>query len=115
MFPGPGTAGASGFTITGSGASPLTDNTFSIVLNTTGANTAASPWTFQVYDNNILETSSPIDLPAGTVIDAVGMQGASAVGSVSNFSLTSVPEPATLGLMGVGAVGLLLLKRRKTV
>ncbi|MGC9261623.1 MAG: PEP-CTERM sorting domain-containing protein, partial [Phycisphaerae bacterium] len=36
-------------------------------------------------------------------------------GYVDNFSVATVPEPAALGLMAVGAMGLLLLKRRKTV
>ena len=34
---------------------------------------------------------------------------------VANVSVTAVPEPATLGLVAVGGLGLLLLKRRKTV
>ena len=39
-------------------------------------------------------------------------------GYVDNFSVSTtgaVPEPATLGLVAVGAMGLLLLKRRKTI
>jgi hypothetical protein len=34
---------------------------------------------------------------------------------VSNVSLNPVPEPATLGLVALGGMGLLLLKRRKAV
>ncbi|MGC9261842.1 MAG: PEP-CTERM sorting domain-containing protein, partial [Phycisphaerae bacterium] len=34
---------------------------------------------------------------------------------VANVSLTAVPEPATLGLVAAGGLGLLLLKRRKAV
>ncbi|MGC9260930.1 MAG: PEP-CTERM sorting domain-containing protein [Phycisphaerae bacterium] len=108
-FTGPGTANAAGFSIPGSG--DLTNNTIALVLNTT-----SSTWTYQVYDNGTLESgSNPIALPNGTSITAVGMQGASAIGTVSNFELSSVPEPATLGLVAVGGLGLLLLKRRKTV
>ena len=34
---------------------------------------------------------------------------------LDNVSVTAVPEPATLGLVAVGGLGLLLLKRRKAV
>ncbi len=41
----------------------------------------------------------------------------SSIGTVDNFVLSSpsVPEPATMGLFAIGGLGLLLLKRRKTV
>jgi hypothetical protein len=108
-FTGPGLAGSAGSNL--SYSAPLTDNTLELVLNTT-----STTWTYQVYDNGNLESgSNPISLPSGTTITAVGMQGASAIGNVSNFELATVPEPATLGLVAVGGLGLLLLKRRKTV
>ncbi|MDA8378783.1 MAG: PEP-CTERM sorting domain-containing protein [Planctomycetia bacterium] len=113
-FTGPGTKNAAGFSTGQSGA--LTNDNFEIVLNTTGADTSNSPWTYQIYNNNTLVSgSNPIDLPAGTVINEVGMQAASATGTVSSFELATVPEPATLGLVAVGGLGLLLLKRRKAV
>jgi hypothetical protein len=115
IYTGPGREiNGIGFSTGQSGA--LTNDSFSLVLNTTGANTSNSPWTYQVYNNNTLVSgSTPIDLPAGTVINEVGMQAASATGTVSSFELATVPEPATLGLVAVGGLGLLLLKRRKAV
>jgi hypothetical protein len=108
-FTGPGLADSAGSNL--SDTAPLTDNTLELVLNTTSAT-----WTYQVYDNGTLESgTNPISLPSGTTITAVGMQGASVIGKVSNFELATVPEPATLGLVAVGGLGLLLLKRRKTV
>lgn len=81
-FTGPGLAGGGGFSIPKNGN--LTNNTLTLVLNTKG-----KTWTYQVYDNGKLGSGDPIALPAKTQITAVGMQGASAVGRVSNFELTS--------------------------
>ncbi|MGC9261796.1 MAG: hypothetical protein ACP5I8_17170 [Phycisphaerae bacterium] len=80
-FTGPGLANSGGFSIPGSGN--LTNNTIELVLNTT-----AKTWTYRVYDNGKIESGPPIVLPRGTRITAVGMQGASAIGRVSNFELT---------------------------
>lgn len=110
IYTGPGTqVNGTGFTTGQTG--DLTNDTFELVLNTT-----APTWTYQVYNEGTLVSgANPIQLPAGTTINYVGMQGASAIGTVSNFELSSVPEPATLGLMGVGAIGLLLIGRKRKV
>ncbi len=104
-FPGPGANGSVNFT-------GQSGDTVAIVLNT-----QASAWTYQVFDNG--NNVSPIlTFATNPVITGVALgQWAPAVGSVSDFSLTStsVPEPATLGLVAVGGLGLLLLKRRKAV
>lgn len=44
---------------------------------------------------------------------AASTLGSFASGSVSDFALTPVPEPMTLGLLGVGIVGLALTRRTK--
>ena len=91
-------------------------DTSMVVLNTT-----QSQWVGTEYYNNSLVASftygsgtNPAN-PTGITQVAIGVNGMS--GSVTNFSLTdqAVPEPATLGLVAVGSLGLLLLKRRKAV
>ena len=49
-----------------------------------------------------------------TGLDSAGTQYNDSSLLLDNVSLSSVPEPASLGLVGVGALGLLLIKRRKT-
>ena len=90
----------------------------SIVLDT-----GPATWTYQFFDDSTA-VSSVESFSSNPAITAVGLclQGSPnwsspVTGNVSNFSLTSspVPEPATLGLMVLGGMGLLLLKRRKVL
>ncbi|MDA8378941.1 MAG: hypothetical protein M0Z50_18265 [Planctomycetia bacterium] len=104
--PGPGHSGGYTAFATTSGVQNV-----SIVLNTTAAS-----WTFQVFNNN--SSVGPVVSLASNpniVGVALGDNGSPmANGAVSDFSLTvtPVPETPTLALAGVGAMGLLLLKRR---
>lgn len=86
-------------------------NNIAIVLNTGG-----NAWTYQVFDNGAA-VSPVVTLNPNPTMTAVGMQNENVIGSIGNFELISspVPEPATLGLAGVGALGLLLTKRRRAV
>jgi hypothetical protein len=108
-FFGPGTN--NGFTVT---PDPATlGDVSTVVLDTT-----QSQWVGSDYYNNV-----PVGAwgyaagsnPTGITQVAIGVNGMNA--TVTNFSLTdqTVPEPATLGLVAVGGLGLLLLKRRKAV
>ncbi len=94
----------------GSSATGIQD--ISIALNT---GTAA--WSYQVFDNGT--AVSPVEgfQNPNPAIVAVGLNTIAPSGQFSNFELSSaaVPEPATLGMTGAGALCLLLLKRRKTV
>jgi hypothetical protein len=107
---GPGLSGGQGFGGITSGV-----NNYSIVLDT-----VASTWTYNVYLTNsahtnlLIGSSSAAPFSSNPVITDVGIQDGLGAGNVSNFSLTVVPEPASLGLFAVGGLGLLLLNRRKT-
>ena len=90
-------------------------NDYSIVLNT-----GSAAWTYQAYLTNSLHTNELVGsgtFSTNPVITAVGMEVGLGGAQASNFQLTdvAVPEPATLGLVAAGGLGLLLLKRRKTV
>ncbi len=101
-FTGPGTSG--------SGTYPASVGTadMSIVLNT-----EASAWTYQIFEGGVSVTPV-VTFKANPTIGGVMLgQWANTSGTVSNFSLTSVPEPASLGVLAIGgAIGLLMLKRR---
>ena len=82
-------------------------NTASIVLDTTGTDWVA---TFKNGSASISHTYTGTDISDD--INYVGFgRHTTTIGSVDNFSLTVVPEPGSLALMGLG--GLCLLKRRR--
>lgn len=87
--------------LAGSAAGTFTENTNYVIFNATAnaAGTLGITWTVT---------------PGGTV-QAVGENGES--GSFNGLQLVStpVPEPLTLGLLSIGGMGLLLLKRRRMI
>ena len=110
IFAGPGVAGVANVsTVTGPAS-------FNVVLNTT-----ASPWTASFAINGAT-VGSTLNLPAAAQtggsnpIQFVGFGSGGSnpgggTGSVSNFSLILVPEPASLGALGF-AIPTLLSRRR---
>ena len=107
VFTGPDTSNSNGGFTGTSGV-----NTVSIVLNT-----QASAWTYQVFDNAVAAEASPTAFATNPTITAVELGNSDSTGQFSGFELSSasVPEPAPLGLVTIGALGLLLLKRRRVV
>jgi hypothetical protein len=88
------------------GGSVGTSVTVDEILNTTGASSTIS-W----YLNGI-SVGSPVTLSGNPTINDVAFGDDTApTGSVSNFSLTVIPEPATIGLMSLS--GIFLLRRRQ--
>lgn len=108
-FFGPGTN--NGYTVTPNPA--VLGDISTVVLDTT-----RSQWVGTEYYNGVQVGAWGYAAganPTGITQVAIGVNGESA--TVTNFSLTdqTVPEPASLGLLAIGGLGLLLLKRRKTV
>ena len=116
-FIGPGLNGGNNATTFG--------NNDSVTMTLTLTTNASSPWTigYQYTDlgnSSNDSTYSPVAYAVGhnpTNIAAVGFGEFYATSTVTNFSLTAtpIPEPASLGLTAIGALGLLLLKRRRVV
>ena len=85
---------------------PTGADTVSVVLDTTGA----------AYKVTWFENGSQVNSFTYTTNPTIGFASISkintALGTVSSFSLTSTPEPAGLGLLSLGCLG--LLARRRT-
>ena len=88
--------------------------TWSIVLNTTQSNWTTSFSEVGVSGETNFQTFTYGGSTPNPTINTVGFGTNFMSGTVQDFTL-AVPEPATLGLVAVGGLGLLLLKRRKAV
>ncbi len=77
-------------------------------------NTMAAQWTYAITVNGASAGSGTFSTNP-TTIDGVGTNGGGSTftATVSNFSLTDIPEPATLGLMALGGLGILASGRRR--
>ena len=87
-------------------ASGSTFNSVDIILNTTGTN-----WTLNWKLNGTTELATPYTYGTNPNIGLVVFGTNKLTGEVSNFSLTTTPEPASIALLGLG--GLTALRRRR--
>ncbi len=98
--------------VTLSSTTATSNETAQIVLNTTSA-----AWTASfIYNGVTLGTYNYTTNPSGTNLDvAIVTNTVDFSGNVGSFELTqtAVPEPVSIGLLGLGAVGLMLVGRRK--
>ena len=95
-----------------SSATVTSNETAQIVLDTT-----STLWTASfIYDGVTLGTYNYTTNPGGNSLDvAIVGKSEDFTGNVGSFELTqtAVPEPASIGLFGLGAVGLLLARRKR--
>jgi hypothetical protein len=107
-----GSGTVSGTAATGSYTSDTVVNT--MVLNTTGSTwTVAFSWQDLTHPaDSVSAAAVPLSSPGSTVntVDLGFVPGTT--GTITNFSLQTVPDPATLGLFAIGGLGLLLLVGR---
>ena len=96
-------------TISYNGSTGLTFSAAQATGGFNGNGTGSFSYTYTLPDN----ITTLLGANMGYVGLTGGNSGAEAFQSISNF--TFVPEPASLGLLAVGGLGLLLLKRRRTV
>ena len=96
-----------------SSASQALDKTAEMVLDTT-----STDWVVSFYYNGTLIGSNTYTTnPTGVDGVSISASGKSFSSSVGDFTLTeastATPEPAAIGLFGLGAVGLLLARRKR--
>ena len=112
-FNGPSTSNATG--ISGDIVDPTQPVTISLVLDTT-----AATWTAQYFLNGV-QQGGVFDLAAtaNTGIGGIGFSHdrsatANAGGTLSAFTLSAVPEPSALALLGLGGLACVFRLRRRS-
>jgi len=116
IFEGTGTNGDTHFAPTASsltGGSPGSSVTVDILFTSTGATTGSLNW----YLNGILANPTPVAVSGltGGISDIQIGDNRDACGTITNFSLTAVPEPTVAGLAVAGSLVLGMRRRRRQI
>ncbi|GGE79686.1 hypothetical protein CR103_12290 [Massilia psychrophila] len=96
-------------TVSGTGANPLFSKTF----NDTNPNTILKTFSFDFVANSVSSTLKFSDLAANGTDVFAGLLDNVMVDEVS-APAAAVPEPASLGLFGLGMAGLAALRRKRS-
>lgn len=87
---------------------------FGFDVNTSNFQTAAGYTLSDISINNTIHSQALTEFAADVAVDPAATYKFSFINPVGNGQLASVPEPTTIGLMGMGILGLAFgLRRRK--
>ncbi len=104
---------------TGAGINPTSGDPLQVVLNynnltSTLSETVTDLKTNAVYtDSYSINLTAQLETPTHLLAFSGGTGGATSTQVVSNFTFVNTPEPSSLILCGLGAVGLLVAARRR--
>lgn len=97
------------------GSSTLTPSGGVTVVPASASYSTTVPYHFAQYLYTATGSTATLTFSnTNTALDSAGNQFNDSTLLLDNVNVSSVPEPDSIGLLGIGALGLLLIKRRKT-